>query len=153
MGAWGEGLYDDDEACDVRDTISLLSKMPVCGDEILELILEQFERNTDLNDDGAPTFWMVVADQFAKRGIECEKAMGLGMEAIDSGADLRDLESREMDPRGMRARQKVHSKLIERINNPKPPGSRRLPKSPPKFAVQVGEVYSYPTMNGTGFNA
>jgi hypothetical protein len=28
MGAWGPGLYQDDEAADLRNTISLLSKMP-----------------------------------------------------------------------------------------------------------------------------
>jgi hypothetical protein len=153
MGAWGEGLYDDDEACDVRDTISLLSKMPRDGDAILELVLEQFERDVDLNDDGCPTFWMVVADQFAKRGIECERAKRLGLAAIETGADLADLAAREMEPQGLKGRKKVHEKLRERIANPKPTGSRRVPKSPPKCVVATGEIYSFPTMNGTGLNA
>ena len=153
MGTWGEGLYADDEACDLRDMISLLSKMPGEGDSILELVLEHFKRDDDLSNDGSPAFWMVMADQFAKRGIECDKAKKLALESIKTGADILDLEARGMEPKGLIARKKVHDKLTERIANPKPAGSRRVPKSPPKCAVATGEVYSFPTMDGSGLNA
>ena len=82
MGAWGEGLYDDDEAMDVKDSIQLLSKMPVPGERIVEILQSQFERTEDLTDDGAPTFWIAIADQFEKKGIKCAIAFELGMEAI-----------------------------------------------------------------------
>ncbi|MBI3711588.1 MAG: hypothetical protein HY253_01290 [Burkholderiales bacterium] len=153
MGVWGEGLYDDDEACDLRDTISLLSKMPGDGESILRLVLEQFERDDNLSEDGCPAFWMVVADQFAKRGISCERVVQLGLAAIDTGVDILDLEARGMDASGLAGRKKVHSKLKDRIANPKPPGSRKVPQSPPKCAVAVGQVYAFPTMNGQGMNA
>lgn len=153
MGAWGEGLYEDDEACDVRDLISLLSKMPGDGDAILQLALEQFERNEDLDEDGCPTFWMVIADQFAKRGIECDRAIKQALLSIDSGADLADMEARGMEPQGLKARKKVHEKLRKRIDNPKPASSRRIPKTPPRVVVEPGEIYSFPTMDGSGFNA
>ena len=153
MGAWGEGLYEDDEACDVRDFISLLSKMPGDGDSILQLALEQFERDENLDDDGCPTFWMVVADQFAKRGIECDRAMKQALLSINSGADLADLKARGMEPQGLKARKTVHEKLKEKITNPKPSSSRRIPKAPPKMIVEVGEIYTFPTMSGSGFNA
>lgn len=153
MGAWGEGLYDDDEACDVRDSIVLLSKMPGDGESILGLVLEQFGRDENLDEDGCPTFWMVVADQFSKRGIECDRAMRLALAAMDIGADLADLEAKEMEPKGLKSRKKVHEKLREQILHPKPSGSRRVPKSPPNLAVATGEIYSFPTMNGTGLNA
>ncbi|WP_417446020.1 hypothetical protein [Kangiella sp.] len=153
MGTWGEGLYADDEACDVRDLISLLSKMPSNGDCILQLALEQFERNENLGEDGCPTFWMVVADQFTKRGIVCDRAIKQALLSIDSGADLADLKARGMEPQGLKARKKVHEKLRKRIDNPKPASSRRIPKTPPKVVVEPGEIYSFPTMDGSGFNA
>jgi len=153
MGTWGEGLYDDDEACDVRDTIALLSKMPGDGESILRLMLEQFERDEDLTDDGCPTFWMAVADQFAKRGITCERAFRLGVAAMETGADLADLAARGMDADGLVGRKRVHAKLRERIENPKPHGSRKVSKSPPKCAVATGQIYSFPTMSGTAMNA
>ena len=153
MGAWGAGLYDDDEACDVRDTVSLLAKMPATGDEILGLLLDQFERDADLNDDGCPGFWIAVAAQFAKRGIVCDQATKLAREAIESGADIQDLQDRGMEASGLRARRKVHEKVLQRLAEPKPASARRIPKSPPRLAVNVGEIYSYPTMNGQGMNA
>lgn len=153
MGAWGEGLYDDDEACDVRDTVSLLAKMPASGDEILALLLEQFRYSENLDDDGCPSFWMVVADQFAKYGIACEKAQRLGREAIESGADIQDLQARGMEQIGLKGRKKTHEKVLQRLASPKTESARRIPKSPPSSVVAVGEIYSYPTMNGKGMNA
>lgn len=153
MGTWGEGLYDDDEACDLRDMISLLSKMPGDGESMLRLVLEQFERDENLDEDGCPAFWLVVADQFAKRGIICDRAVRLGLAAIETGADFRDLEARGMGANGIAGRKKVHSRLRERLENAKPRGSRKIPKSPPKCAVAAGQIYSFPTMDGKGLNA
>jgi len=62
MGSWGIGLYQDDSAADVRDMISLLAKLPVSGDRLLEIILDNYQDNVGLNEDGGPTFWLVVAD-------------------------------------------------------------------------------------------
>jgi hypothetical protein len=79
--------------------------------------------------------------------------MKLAMAALDTGADLADLEARGMEPQGLKARAKVHEALRQRLARPKPSSSRRVPKRPPELAVQAGEVYSYPTMNGSGLNA
>jgi hypothetical protein len=64
MGAWGPGLYQDDEAADLRNTISLLSKMPADGDRILEILVGNHPEPPAMDRDGGPTFWLVVADQF-----------------------------------------------------------------------------------------
>lgn len=153
MGQWGGGLYDDDEACDVRDTVSLLSKMPGDGESILRIVLEQCDRDENLDEDGCAAFWLVMADQFVRRGITCDRVVQLALAAIDNGADLRDLEARGVDANGLSERQKLLSKLRERIVNAKPPRSRKVPRSPPKCAVAVGQIYSFPTMDGQGFNA
>ena len=58
-----------------------------------------------------------------------------------------------MNASGLAGRKKVHAQLKARIENPKPPSSRKIPKSPPKCAVAVGQIYAFPTMNGTGMNA
>ena len=153
MGAWGEGLYDDDFTCDVRDSISMLSKMPATGDEIIKILTEQYGPVRDLADDGVPGFWMVVADQFSKKGIESKEAVSNALDAIDSGADIRDLQARGMEEKGLKSRLKVHAKLKDVIANPKPASKRRVAKSPPKLVVRDGEIFAYPTMNGKGLNA
>ncbi|RAU17070.1 hypothetical protein DN062_14220 [Nitrincola tibetensis] len=153
MGAWGEGLYEEDEACDVRDSISMLSKMPANGDEILEILIEQYGPVEDLEDDGVPNFWMVVADQYSKKGIVSEKVRMNALKAMDSGYDIQDLKARGLEEKGLKARLKVHAKLKERINNPEPESKRRVAKNPPKQVVKEGEVYVFPTMQGKGLNA
>ncbi|MTW14288.1 hypothetical protein GM658_27095 [Pseudoduganella eburnea] len=153
MGTWGEGLYDDDEACDVRDTLSLLAKMPAGAEQILALLLKQFGRNEDLRDDGCPGFWIAVADQFARHGIESGRALTMARRAIDSGADIDDLQARGMEAGGLKARQKVHQKVLQRLAQPKPASSRKVPKNAPVMTVQAGEVYAFPTMKGKGMNA
>lgn len=153
MGAWGEGLYDEDDACDVRDSISTLSKMPANGEEILQILIEQYGPVEDLQDDGVPSFWMVVADQFSKKGIVSERVRVNALKAMDSGYDIQDLKARGLEDRGLKARLKVHEKLKERIDNPKPANERRVPKNPPNQIVKEGEVYVFPTMEGKGLNA
>lgn len=72
MGAWGGGLYSNDTALDLRTQVSLLSKIPKSGDEILDILVRSNE--WIYNETGKETgiFWYVVADQFEKRGIRCE---------------------------------------------------------------------------------
>lgn len=53
MGAWGEGLYDD-EACEVKDSRSILAKLPAQGERILEILLKTFGPRDDLAHAGAP---------------------------------------------------------------------------------------------------
>lgn len=156
MGSWGAGLYDDDDACDVRDEIAsmLLAKPNTSTDALLASLRRKFGYSADLTLDNCPTFWMVIADQFCKRGIESKIAMTLALAAIDTGADLKDLEARGMDKRGLRARASVHRKLRQRLANPQQ--ACRKPALKPvlkKLVVEAGEIYSYPTNRfGTPFN-
>jgi hypothetical protein len=151
MGSWGAGLYDDDEASDLRQSIALITKIPANGDRLLEILLKQIGRVPELNEDGGPTFWLVIADQFERRGIHCAQATDRALIAIESGADLNDLESRGQDSRGLRKRKSILDQLKQRLRSPKP--ERKIPKKPkpPDAMVQVGDVYSFPTMAGIPF--
>jgi hypothetical protein len=106
-----------------------------------------------MRDDGCPGFWMAVADQFARHGIESERALAMARRAIDSGADIDDLQARGMAPAGLKARQKIHLKILQRLAEPKPASRRKVPKHPPAMTVDAGEVYAFPTMKGKGMNA
>lgn len=153
MGTWGPNLYDDDDAMDVRDTISVLSKMPIDGDRALEILQKNFGSDVDLEEDGGPTFWLVAADQFEKKGIVCDRVFETAIRAIESGAHLRDLEGRGMEASDLKERKKILDKLLIRFKNPKEGKTSLKPTSAPKLFVQAGQIYSYPTMNGEGMNA
>lgn len=153
MGTWGTGLYQDDTAKDLKNTIALLAKVPVSGDRILEILLENHKDGVELTDDGGPTFWLVVADQFERRGIACRSAFERALDAITSGADLRDQEGRGMEKGDLGKRSRVLTEIAGRLRSPRPQRPRPTGKKPPSFDVDVGEVYAFPTMERESFNA
>ena len=153
MGTWSTGLYADDSAADLRDTIAVLSKLPVDGERLLDLLLEGYEGGTTPADDGGPAFWLVIADQFERRGIESETAFERALEMITGGYDLRDWERRGASPSDLKKRQQVLATLESRLRSPRVPRPRPKRTRPPVLAVSVGQVYSFPTMGGRCHNA
>src|SRR5438477_11199261 len=79
MGAWGAGLYSSDMAADMRATIKSVLRLPFDEDRIVD-ILRDCERHAadDPDNEDHTTFWLVLANQFEKRGVAhaptCEKA-------------------------------------------------------------------------------
>jgi hypothetical protein len=102
MGAWGAGLYDDDEIADLKSSIGLVAKVPVSGERLLEILLEGQGGRPALNDENGPAFWLAVADQFERRGVQCPEVTAMAFDVIASGADLRDQEQRGMEARHLK---------------------------------------------------
>jgi hypothetical protein len=152
MGDWGVGLYQGDVASDLRNKISLLAKLPASGERLLKILIETHHEGITFDDDDGPAFWLVVADQFERRGIACPKAFERALLAIDTGADLRDWERRDASSSDLKKRAKVLRTLGDRLRSPRPRRPRPEGKKPPRFIVDVGEVYSFPTMAGECFN-
>lgn len=151
MGTWGTALYDDDSASDLKNTVSLVAKVPADGDRLLEL-LEEARGSTDpANQDGA-LFWLVVADQFEKRGIDCKRASRMAIQVIDSGADLVWCKERGADDKFLRARAKVLQELRDRLDHPRPVKPVRKAGKPPPLVLSTGEIYAFPTMAGKAWH-
>ncbi len=150
MGVWATGLYAGDFALDLRSTIGAVAKLPFEGDRLLEILCESEPATADRADDtDHTTFWLVVADQFAKRGIECKRARESALEIIDSGKDLAMLEKLGMQAGDLRKRRKVLDEVRGRILAPiaraKP---RETMKKPQELLMQTGDVLIYPTFSG-----
>ena len=152
MGSWGIGLYQDDSAADLRSMIATIAKLPANGDRILQIVLDNWKEPVGLEDDGGPTFWLVVADQFERRGIPCSRAFDQALAAIGTGADLRDLEARGVYPPDLKKRAKILSSLAERFRSPGPPRQQPKDSKPPPLVVETGDVYRFPTMADKAFN-
>lgn len=153
MGTWGAGLYDDDGAADLRDTIALLAKIPTTGERLLEILIQQEGAEPVTDDEDGTRFWLVVADQFEKRGIVCARAFENALHIIDKGIDLALMKELEMSPRDLDKRAKVLALLAARLRDPKKP--RAMAKNPklPPFEVEVGGIYAFPTSKGVSTNA
>src|SRR5687768_9277823 len=104
MGTWGTGLYSDDTAADLKNSIALLTQLPVSGDRLLEILIDTYAGSVELTDDGGPAFWLVVADQFERKGIHSARVVRQAREVIATGADLRDLEARGMPAKDLKKR-------------------------------------------------
>src|SRR5438270_5801418 len=119
MGVWATGLYAGDFALDLRSTIGAVAKLPFDGDRLLDILCESERTAADRSDDpDHSTFWLVVADQFARRGIDNKRAREIALEIIDTNGDLAMLEKLGMPPQDLRKRKKILDELRERIVSP-----------------------------------
>lgn len=150
MGVFGAGLYSGDFALDLRGTVSAVARLPYDGDKLIQILCESEPAAANNPDDeDHTTFWLVAADQFAKRGIACERVRDKALAIIDSGADLAMLGRLGMNPSGMRKRQKMLLELRERITIPAVRQKLRpVLTKPQALLMAVGDVFVYPTFGG-----
>src|SRR5258705_6197153 len=150
MGVWATGLYAGDFALDLRSPIGAVAKLPFDGDRLLDILCESERAAADRSDDpDHSTFWLVVADQFARRGIENKRAREIALEIIDTNRDLAILEKLGMSAQDLRKRKKVLDEVRERIIVPtvraKP---REVMRNAQLLLMQTGDVLVYPTFGG-----
>ena len=75
MGAWGTGLYSGDFAMDLRGTIRAVARLPFSADRLVDVLCDAEPGAARSSVDSDHTvFWLVVADQFAKRGIDSRES-------------------------------------------------------------------------------
>src|SRR6266404_1858654 len=99
MGTWGSGLYSGDFAMDLRSTIGAVVRLPFEPDHLVEILCnsEPGAANNS-NDSDHTAFWLILADQFAKRGIVSDRVKEKALAIIDAGDDIAMLESLGMKP-------------------------------------------------------
>lgn len=154
MGVWGTGLYSGDFAKDLSSAVRAVSQLPFDGERLAEMLcsVEPGAAN-NASDEDHTTFWLVVADQFAKRGIACERVRQRALEIIDKGEDAAMLTRLGMKATGLRKRGKVLAELREKFVNPAPATKpRRVLKNPQTLVMNSGDVLVYPTGRGRPIN-
>jgi hypothetical protein len=153
MGVWSTGLYSGDFALDLRSTIRAVSRLPYDGDKLAEILCEtEPAAANNPEDEDHSTFWLVAADQFAKRGILSNRARGAALKIIDSGSDIAMLGKLGMDPAGLRKRGKVLEDVRARITAPLRGKPRSVLKKPQPYLMNAGDVLSFPTCEGHCIN-
>jgi hypothetical protein len=153
MGVWSTGLYSGDFALDLRSTIRAVARLPYDGDKLVEILCgtEPAAANSP-DDEDHSTFWLVTADQFAKRGIVAERARETALKIIESGRDLAMLQKLGMDSDGLNKRKKILEEVRARITTPASAKPRSVLKKPQPYLMEVGDVLIYPTCEGHGIN-
>ena len=155
MGYWDGALYAGDFAMDLRATVAAVSKLPFDADRLVEIICEtEPAAAADPADEDHPAFWLVVADQFARRGIVSTRAREMALQVIDGGLDI-DTQSRlGQSATGLAKRSRMLEQLRERIAHPaavRP--SRTVMREPERFVMDIGDTLVYPLCNRKPLNA
>ena len=150
MGVWGAGLYSGDFALDLRSTVRAVSRLPFDSQKLLEVLCQtEAAAAHERDNEDHTTFWLVVADQFARRGIACDHAREQALAIIESGADIALHEKLGMNPAGLKNRRKMLEEVRQRITAPRPAAKARPAlKEPQSLLMQVGDVLVYPTFGG-----
>ncbi len=154
MGVWGAGLYSADFAMDLRSAISAVARLPFDSDKLVDILCETEPRAANNPDDEEHTsFWLIVADQFAKRAIVCDRARDKALAIIDAGSDIAMHDKLGMSPSDLRKRRKMLEAVRVRLTASKVSSKPRLVlKRPQVLLMDVGDVFIYPTFDGECIN-
>ena len=150
MGAWGAGLYSSDMAADMRAVIKSALRLPLDEDRIVG-ILRDCERRTadDPDDEDHTTFWLVLADQFEKRGVAHAPTRQKAIAIIDRGDDLDMMEKRGMKQADLRKRGAKLAELRARLAAaPRASKPRPTIKAPEPYVLEIGVLYACPVRGG-----
>jgi hypothetical protein len=154
MGTWGRGLYSGDFAADLRGAVSAVARLPFDSERLVELLCETEPAAAhEPKDPDHTVFWLVVADQFAKRGIAAASARETALAIIDERRDLATMASLGMDGADLRARGRMLAELRERLVAPaRSAKPRTVRKKPQPFLLETGDVIVFPTARGNCIN-
>ncbi len=145
MGAWGVGLYSGDYAMDLRSTIGAVARLPYDPAELLAMLRQGEAKVADDPADSDHTiFWLVVADQFHKRGLECPEACERALAIVAGDEDLAAMARLGMDEKSLAKRRVMLEVLATALTAPLPDKPRKVLKAPQPFVLEVGEAVAYP---------
>lgn len=146
MGAWGTGLYSSDMAADMRATIKSVLRLPFDEDRIVD-VLRESEPGTADNPDNEDytTFWLVIADQFEKRGVAHAPTRDKALAIIDRGDDLAMMERRGMKLADLRKRGAKLAELRARLASASRISKPRATMTEPEpYVLELGVLYACP---------
>src|SRR5215470_1917891 len=154
MGVWGIGLYSGDFAMDLRSTVAALLRLPFDPEKIVGIVCEtEPSAANDAKNEEHTTFWLVLADQFAKRGVACDRVRTKALSIIDSGEDLATMATLGMKAMDLRRRQTKLDELRSRISAASTRARpRNTVRAPQPLLMEVGDVLVYPTCAGRCIN-
>ena len=142
MGAWSTSLYGSDDALDLRASIAAVCRLPHDGDRLVELLAGLHPEAGDPASEGHSTFWLVLADQFHKRGIR-SIARARALAIIDDGSDLAMRAGLGVDGAGLRQRERVLGKLADELRSPLPEKPRKVLAKPQPLLFRAGDVLAF----------
>src|SRR5262249_19566446 len=107
----------------------------------------------DPQDEDHTTFWLVLADQFAKRGLSSSRVRDKALDIIDNERDLSMLAARGMKQAALRKRATTLQKLRAALFEAPRPARRSTLREPLPYTLDVGTLYACPVLGSAAINA
>lgn len=140
MGAWGTGIFQDDTACDIRDSYRDYLGQGMTASEATNRILRDFGGGVSADPHEDAVVWMALAAVQWKHGRLDEETKAKALNAIESGIDL---EQWNRDSRDFAKRKAALEKLRVQITSPQPE-SRKVPRRIVcESRWSAGEIFGY----------
>ncbi|HYK79223.1 MAG TPA: hypothetical protein VEU95_06320, partial [Micropepsaceae bacterium] len=152
--AWGTGLYSSDMAAGMRATIKSVLRLPFGEDRIVDMLCDgERKAASDPNDEEHTVFWLVLADQFEKRGVAHAATREKAIAIIDRGDDLMMMERLGMKLRDLRKRGAKLAELRARLSAaPRLSEPRSTIKAPQPYVLETGVLYACPVEGSSCLN-
>ena len=141
MGAWGTGIYQDDIAEDMKETVKEKITYGKDGkkyekEELIEEMIEEY-RMEFKDKEERTTAVLVLTDLLWKEGILPEEIKKEALEIINTKEDLKKW---EWDKREYKKREKILEKFKEKLNGPMPEEKKRRIKKKPEPYICEWEI-------------
>jgi hypothetical protein len=120
VGTWGPAVFSDDLACDVRDDFRDLIADGASPEDATEQLLRQY-RSSLGNDDERAVVWLALASSQWSAGRLIPSVREPAIAIIESGEDLRRLETLGADSGFLSRRRTALSKLRDQLQREPPP--------------------------------
>lgn len=140
MGAWGEKIYQDDIACDIKEEYLDLLREGASNEEATEKLLSSNKEFINDVDDG-PIFWFALADTQWNYGKLLPHVKKEAIKAIDNESDL---DRWKENDKLYSKRKKVLEQLKEKLNS-EPPKEKKVKKHDNSYKCEwkIGDVFAY----------
>lgn len=143
MSASGPAIFDDDLACDVRDSYRHFLEDRVPDDEATRRTIADWR---GLDPDEEPVFWLALAATQSRLGRLDGLARERALQVIDSGGGLSRWE--DLGPGPIAERTAVIAQLRTELTGPQPP--RRTVRRPWRYVTDLkpGTVLAWTSSTG-----
>ncbi len=127
MGTWGERLFEDDTAADVRDDWKEVFQASGSAKTATDKVMRALKHEIADPDEG-PIVWLALAVTEHKHGYATPKVLKQARRILDKELGLDRWE--EQGDRALRARLKEYSRIRSILDSPRPKPKKVEPKKP-----------------------
>lgn len=139
MGVWGTGIFQDDNACDIRDNYKDYVGQGLTGSEATARTLADFKSLLD-DPHEAGVVWLALAAVQWKLGRLESDTLAKALLVIESGSDF---ERWNVDAKDMAKRKVALEKLRTQITAPQPPEAKVARERKCECDWEVGELVAW----------